>query len=67
MDFLKHRPWRRALVGGACVLVGQSLYLYFAQSVITGRHIALAFAFGIFGGILIVSALLDDAEHPHSR
>lgn len=67
MEFLKHKPWRRALVGGLCVLGGQSLFLYDVQRAFTGDLVAISIALVVFGGVLIVSALLDDAVHPHSH
>ena len=67
MQFLKHKPWRRALAGALCVLFGQSLYLYLVQRSFDGQEVGIAIACVVFGGVLIISALLDDAIHPHSH
>lgn len=65
MGHLTHKPWARAVLGAVCVLVGQSLYML--QDPPTGSGIALAMVVGVFGGVMIISVLLDDGIHPHSH
>ena len=65
MEHHDHGPWVRAITGGLCVLVGQSMILLHRPP--TGGFVACGIGLIVVGGVLIISVLLSGSGLTRSR